>query len=336
MPFKTRVTEILGIEHPIMQGGIQHLATPELAAAVSNAGCLGTINAANHTSPEELRRSIATLRTLTGKPFCVNISMLPFVTAGEMTDAFVQTAINAGVPVIETAGRSPEKFVPLLKRNNVTLIHKAPSLKHALKAESVGADIVSIIGVEAAGHPGADEVATSVLVNRVSRALAVPVLAGGGIVDGRGLAAAMALGAEGVVMGTRFVATNECLLHENYKHWMVEATESDTVLIQKSIKNMLRTMKNGASAKTLELEQYGADLEALLPVISGKNGRQAQLSGDLDGGIFSVGQGVGLIGSIKSVGEVIGDIVREAETTIGALSRFAPPSHVRGGTSWNT
>lgn len=322
VPFKTRVTELLGIEHPIMQGGIQNLATPELASAVSNAGGLGTINAATYPTPEELRAAAKQTLSLTDKPVCVNISMLPMVTAGERTEECLRAAVEAGVRIIETAGRNPETFVPYLKERGVTLIHKVPTVKHALKAQSVGADIVSIVGVEAAGHPGADEVPTAILANLASRALDIPIIAGGGVADGRGMAACLALGAEGVLLGTRFVAARECILHDNYKRWIVESRETDTVLIQKSIKNMLRAMKNHAAAKTAELEKGGATLEEMLPVISGRKGKEAQLSGDLDGGVFSIGQVVGLIRDIKSVRDIIDDIVREAEETIGRLNRY--------------
>lgn len=319
MAFKTRMTELLGIQYPIMQGGLQNLATPELAAAVSNAGGLGTVNAASYRTAEAFRTAIRRTRELTKRPFCVNISMLPYVSVGELTESYLHTAVEEGVTVVETSGRSPEPYVPMLQSAGVILIHKAPTVKHAVKAWRVGADIVSIIGVEGAGHPGADEVPTSLLTNLASRAVDIPVLAGGGVADGRGLAACLALGAEGVVMGTRFVATKECILHDAFQQWMVEAHENDTVLILRSIKNLMRAMRNRAAEEALSLERGGAGLAELLPVVSGARGLRAQLSGDLDGGIFSVGQAVGLIHDIPTVDEAIKRIIAEAAERLQTL-----------------
>lgn len=316
---QTRMTEILGIEAPVMQGGMQNLATPELAAAVSNAGGLGTINAVTYPDIDTFRQAVRRLKELTAKPFCVNISMLPFVSAGELTAEYFAAAAEEGVPVIETAGRNPEPYVPLLKEHGMKLIHKVPTVKHALKAQAVGADLVSIVGIEGAGHPGADEVSTLVLVNKAAHVLDIPVLAGGGIADGYGLAAALALGAEGVFLGTRFAASEECLLHQNYKDWMVQAQERDTMLIQRSIKNMVRTMNNAVARETLEMELVGATLEQLMPLISGRRGKEAQIAGDLDGGLFSVGQSVGLVHEILPAGKIVHNIVDQAMETINRL-----------------
>lgn len=309
---KTRMTELLGIEIPVMQSGMQNLAVPELAAAVSNAGGLGTINAATYPDIQSFRAAICLLKELTDKPFCVNVSMLPFVSVGELTMDYMKTLIEEGVTIVETAGRNPKPYVSMLKAAGIRLIHKVPTVKHALKAQSVGADMVSIVGLEGAGHPGADEVTTMILADKASKILDIPVLAGGGIADGRGLAAALALGAEGVFMGTRFAACEECIIHPNYKDWMIRGQEQDTVLIQRSINNMVRVMNNEAARKTAQMEVAGASLEELLPVISGKKGKDAQMSGDLQGGLFSVGEAVGLIDEILPAGELVTMIAAEA------------------------
>ncbi len=317
----TRMTRLLGIQVPVMQGGMQNLATPELAAAVSNAGGLGTINAATCPDIESFRQAIRKLRALTDKPFCVNISMLPLVSVGELTKEYFQAVIEEGVPAVETAGRSPEPYVPMLKEAGVVLIHKVATVKHALKAQEVGADIVSIVGLEGAGHPGMDQVSTMILAARAARQLEIPVLAGGGIADGRGLAAALALGAEGVFMGTRFAASKECRIHEAYKSWMTEAGETSTMLIQQSIRNMVRVMKNDVACQVAAMEARGTSLEELMPLISGKRGKEAQLAGDLQGGLFSVGQAVGLVKEILPAGEIVERIAREAIETMEGLAQ---------------
>jgi len=233
-----------------------------------------------------------------------------------MTSDYFNVVVEEGVKVVETAGRNPEEYVPLLKQNGIKLIHKVPSAKLAKKAEESGADIVTIVGLECAGHPGMDEVTTIILGNKVSRTVSIPVMLGGGIVDGRGLIAAFALGAEGIVMGTRFVATEECIIHPNFKQWIVDAKENETILVQRSIKNMIRAMKNETSLKVLDMEMQGSTLEELLPVISGKRGKMCQIEGNLDGGIFAIGQAVGLIEEIKPVRKVIEDIITEAEQAL--------------------
>lgn len=321
--FNTKVTELLGIKYPIMQGGLQHIGTPELASAVSNAGGLGTINATIYPTPEDLQEAIRKVKSLTDKPFCVNISMLPHVSVGEMTLDYFKVVIEEGVTVVETAGRSPEEYVPLLKSNGIKLIHKVPSARLAKKAAETGVDIVTIVGLECAGHPGMDEVTTMILGNKVSRLVDIPVLVGGGIVDGRGLVAALALGAEGIVMGTRFVATDECVIHPNFKKWIVDAQENDTMLIQRSIRNMMRAMKNETALKVMGMESSGCTLADLLPVISGKKGRKCQLEGNLNEGVFAIGQAIGLIDEIKPVQKVIDNIIDEAQLVVSRINRIA-------------
>lgn len=321
--FTTRITEMLKIKYPIMQGGLQHLGTPELAAAVSNAGGLGTINATIYPTIEEFRGAIKQVKSMTNNPYCVNVSMLPGVTPGELTPEYFKVIVEEGVPVVETAGRNPQEFVPLLKEAGIKLIHKVATPKLAKKAEEVGADIVTVVGFECGGHPGMDDVPTMILAPKVTQMVKIPVLIGGGIASGRSLVAALSLGAEGVVMGTRFVATEECIIHSNFKEWMVKAEESDTVLIQRSIKNMVRSMKNEAARKVLEMEKRGTTLQELLTVTAGKIGKKCQMDGDLDGGIFAIGQAIGLINEIKPVQKVIDDVMEEAREVLSRLNRLA-------------
>ncbi|HWR05446.1 NAD(P)H-dependent flavin oxidoreductase [Sporomusa sp.] len=316
---KTKITELLHIKYPIMQGGLQHLGTPELASAVSNAGGLGTINATIYPSMPEFRDAIRKMKSLTSKPFCANVSMLPTMMPGELTQEYFKVIVEEGVAVVETAGRDPKEFVPMLKAAGIKLIHKVAAVKYARKAEEAGADMVTIVGVECAGHPGMDDITTMILGNKVAKTVKIPVLIGGGIADGKGLVAALALGGEGIVMGTRFVATQECIIHPNFKQWMVEASENDTILIQRSIKNMIRAMKNEAALRCLEMEQQGATLQELLTVISGKKSKACVMAGDLQGSIFATGQAMGLIDEIKPVKQVIEDVMKEAEQVLVRL-----------------
>ncbi len=318
---KTRITELLGIQYPIIQGGMQWLSRAELAAAVSNAGGLGIITAATHPTKQGLVEEINKTKGLTDKPFAVNISMLPETTQNDVTSQYFEAVIEEGVPVVESSGRSPEGFIPELKRTGIKLIHKVPAVRFANKAQSVGADAVTIVGFECGGHPGMDDVTTMVLTPRAADSLSIPVIAGGGIADARGLVAALALGAEAVVIGTRFVATTECIAHPNFKNWMIQAQETDTVITQRSIRNAARVMKNAAAAKVLEMEGRGASLEELLTVISGKVGRSCLFEGDLEGGTFAMGQSVGLVKEIKSIKEVIDEIVTGAEATLSRLQK---------------
>ncbi|TWH46749.1 nitronate monooxygenase family protein [Sporomusa sp. KB1] len=316
---KTKITELLKIDHPIMQGGMQHLGTIELASAVSNAGGLGTINATAYPTLEEFRSAIRSLKSLTKNPFCVNVSMLPNASPGELTAEYFKVIVEEDVPVVETAGRNPVEYVPMLKSADIKLIHKVPAVKFAKKAEEIGADIVTIVGFECAGHPGMEDVTTMILANKVAKTVKIPIFVGGGIADGAGLVAALALGGEGVVMGTRFVATEECTIHSKFKECLVNSCENDTMLVQRSIKNMVRAMKNNTAFKVAEMEKRGTTLQELLPIISGKVGRRCQAEGDLEGSIFAIGQTIGLINEIKPVKKVIEDMINEAETI---LARF--------------
>lgn len=321
---KTRMTELLGIRYPIMQGGMQHLGVPELAAAVSEAGGLGTINVTIYPDPEDLRRAIREVKARTEKPFAVNISLIPSLHPGKELFDQVAVILEEGVPVVETAGASPQELADVLNahKDQVRWIHKAACVKHAKKAESMGADLITMAGYEVAGHPHTDGVGTIVLANRTVQEVKVPVLAAGGIADGRGLLAALSLGCEGIVMGTRFVASRECWIHQNQKDWIVKAGENQTVLCQKTIRNMVRVADNAAARKCLELEAKGAGLEELMGVISGKRGRAAYESGAVDDGMFAVGPACGLIHEVLSCKEIIEGIMAEAENGMNRLNRI--------------
>jgi nitronate monooxygenase len=318
--FQSRLTGLLGIQYPIIQGGLQWLATAQLASAVSEAGGLGILSSLSSPNQEALRDEIHRMKEMTGKPFGVNLSMLPELTQGERTEEILKVIIDEKVPVVETSGRSPEPFIHHLKRAGIKLIHKVPSARFAKKAESVGADAVTIVGYECGGHPGMDEVTSFVLIPSVADTVSIPIVAGGGIADARGFLAALALGADGVVMGTRFVATRECPAHLRIKEWFIGAKETDTMIIQRSIRNAARVIRNEAAQKTLALEERGASLEELLTVISGQMGQKALREGDVEGAILACGQCVGLVHEIKSVKEVIDEIVEGAQSILGKLT----------------
>jgi len=311
---------MLGIDYPIIQGGMQWLSMAELVAAVSEAGGLGLMTAASFPDPSELRDEIQKARSLTQKPIGVNISMLPVLMEGDIAKRYVEVVVDEKIPVVETSGRSPESLVPALKEGGVKIIHKVPAVRFARKAESVGADAVTIVGFECGGHPGMDDVTSMILIPRAAENLDIPVIAGGGIADARGFMAALALGAEGVVMGTRFLATKECPAHANFKEWLVEAQETDTMMIERSIRNAVRVMKNETAEKVLELEEKGATLDELIVHISGKLGKEAWMGGDLDGATIACGQNVGLIHEVKTVKEVIDDIVNGAREISARLN----------------
>jgi NADH:quinone reductase (non-electrogenic) len=267
--FETRLTQLLGIKYPIIQGGLQWFATAQLASAVSEAGGLGIISSLTFPDQNRLRKEIRQIREMTEKPFGVNLSMLPELMKDDRTEEILQIIVEEEVPVVETSGRSPEPFIKKLKRAGIKLIHKVPSLRFAQKAESIGADAVIIVGFECGGRPGMDDVTSLVLIPSVADSVRIPVIAGGGIADARGFLAALALGAEGVLMGTRFIATYECPAHPRIKEWFVRARETDTVVIHRSIRSAARVIKNRTTEETLSMENRGASLEELMKVISG-------------------------------------------------------------------
>ncbi|MDR1396434.1 MAG: nitronate monooxygenase [Desulfarculales bacterium] len=317
---KTKFSSMLGIEYPVIQGGLQWLATAEFCAAVSNQGALGMINATIHEDKESLKKEIAKTRELTGKPFGVNISMLPHGD-DKLIGQYMQAVIEEKVPVVETSGRSPEAWIADLKEAGIKIIHKVPAVRFALKAQQVGVDAVTLVGYECGGHPGPDNVATLPMLSRAMQELSIPVIAGGGIGCGNGLAAALSMGAQAVVMGTRFVATQECPIHKNFKDWIVRSKETDTMLIMQSLRNPMRVLRNPAAEKVAQMERAGAGLNELMPIISGKINRQKWMDGDIEGSIFTIGQIVGMITSILPVQELMQQIKLEAQTSIAGLTQ---------------
>ncbi|HDR8982679.1 nitronate monooxygenase family protein [Burkholderia vietnamiensis] len=309
---KTRVTEILGIRYPIIQGGMQWIGVAEMASAVSNAGGLGTLTALTQPDPDALRAEISRCRAMTDRPFAVNLTILPAVKPPPYAD-YVSAIIESGVKIVETAGNSPKEFMTRFKEAGVKILHKCTSVRHALSAESAGVDIISIDGLECAGHPGEDDVGGLVLIPTAVKRLSIPVVASGGIADGRGMAAALALGAEGVNMGTRFTATREAPMHDNIKHALVRATERDTRLIFRSLRNTARVFKNAISEEVVATERRpgGCEFEDIRPLVAGARGRAALTAGEVDGGVITAGQCVGLIEDVPTCEELIERMVRE-------------------------
>jgi NADH:quinone reductase (non-electrogenic) len=311
---KTRITELLKIQYPVICGGLYRIGRASLAAAVSEAGGLGIMTSATFETAEKLRQEIRIARKLTEKPIGVNINLFPSVKKMP-NEAYIDVLLDEGIRIVETSGRNPEPYMKVLKDNNVTVIHKVAGVKYAKTAERVGCDAVTVVGFEAGGHPGMEDVGNIVLVPQTVDEVSIPVLAGGGIADGRGLASMLALGAEGIVMGTRFLASQEAMVHDNVKRWMVQASEVDTALIQKTIGSTSRVARNGTALKVLDAESRGATLEELLPFISGQRSAKVFNEGDLDAGVFSCGQSVARIREIQTVKEIISGVVGEAKQT---------------------
>ncbi|MBL4580867.1 MAG: nitronate monooxygenase [Gammaproteobacteria bacterium] len=311
---KTRITELLGIEHPIVQGGMQWVGLAELASAVSNAGGLGIVTALTQPTPEDLLKEIERCQSMTDKPFGVNLTILPTIKPVPY-DEYAQAIVDSGVKIVETAGRNPEPFLPLFKEAGIKVIHKCTSIRHSLKAEKIGCDAVSVDGFECAGHPGEDDVTNMILLPLAARRLKIPFLASGGLGDGRGLAAALAMGADGINMGTRFMVTKEAPIHDNVKQKMIEATELDTALIYRSFRNTARVFKNSVAKQVMEIESRPGEtkFEDIQPLVQGVKGRELFEGGDLDKGIWSAGMIVGLIDDNPSCEELVTRIVAEAE-----------------------
>ena len=308
---------MLGIKHPIVQGGMQWVGLAELASAVSNAGGLGILTGLTQPTPEALLKEIARCREMTDKPFAVNLTILPTIKPVPYEE-YAQAIVDSGIKIVETAGRNPEPFLPPFKAAGITVIHKCTSIRHCLKAERIGCDMVSVDGFECAGHPGEDDITNMILLPLAARRLKIPFLASGGLGDGRGLAAALAMGADGINMGTRFMATIEAPIHEKVKQKMVEASELDTALIYRTLNNTARVFKNSIAEKVLKIEaQEGPTrFEDIQPLVQGTKGRELFEDGDLEKGIWSAGMIVGLIDDIPSCEELITRIVAEAEEII--------------------
>lgn len=327
MAIRTRITEILGIEHPIVQGGMMWVGRAELAAAVSNAGGLGILTGLTQPTPDDLRREIDRCRTMTDKPFGVNLTILPSVSPPPYAE-YRKAIIDSGVTIVETAGYKPQKHVDDFKSHGITVLHKCTAVRHALSAERMGVDIISIDGFECAGHPGEDDVPGLVLIPAAADKVKVPMLASGGIGDGRGLAAALALGAEGVNMGTRFCATFEAPIHQNVKQFIVDNDERATNLIFRRFHNTGRVAKNSVSDEVIEVSKRDdAVFEDIRPLVSGAKGRIALETGDLDAGLVWAGQIQGLIHDIPTCRDLLEKMVADAESIIrGRLSGFLVPS----------
>ena len=312
---KTRLTELLGIETPIICGGMMRVGTADLAAAASNAGALGVMTALTQPTPEGLEAEIARCGSLTDKPFGVNLTV--GVVASEISyDDYVDVIIKSGVKIVETAGRSPEPFMDRFKEAGIKVIHKCVAVRHALKAERIGVDVVSIDGFECAGHPGEQDVGGLVLFPAATQALSIPVVASGGIADSRGLVAALALGCEGINMGTRFLVTQEAPIHEGIKQKVVEMDENQTRLIFRSFRNTARVYRNSVADEVAAIEAAGGDFGQVHALVSGANQEKAWSTGDIDAGMVTVGMCGGLINDIPSCEELVRNIVSEAEQII--------------------
>ena len=313
---KTRLTELFGIKHPIMQGGMQRVSTAELVAAVANAGALGFLSALTQPTPEALAAEIKRTRSMTDRPFGVNLTILPSLTPPPYEE-YGRAIVDSGVKVVETAGYSPEPFMPMFTEAGIKVIHKCTAIKHAKKAQKVGCAAVIIDGFEAAGHPGEDGIGSLVLVPRAVDELDVPVIACGGFSDGRGLVAALALGADAVSMGTRFMATREAPIHDSLKQKLVEASELDTQLIFRKFRNTARVYKNSVAIEVAEIESRPeAEFADVADLVSGERGAVVLETGDIEHGIFWAGLSSGLIYDIPTTAELVTRIVADADRII--------------------
>jgi len=322
MGLETRITRLLGIEHPIIMGGLTFYGRAELASAVSNAGGLGMLTALTQPTPDDLRREIERCRSMTDKPFGVNLTILPTINPVPYSE-YRRAIVEEGVDVVETAGRPPFEHVEDLKAHGVKIIHKCASVRHAVSAEKMGVDVISIDGFECAGHPGEEDVGGLLLIPLTADRVGIPMVASGGLGDGRGLAAALALGADGINMGTRFCATKEAPCHEAIKQYLVDCDERDTRLIFRSLNNTARVVRNTVSEEVVErLSAPGSSFADVAELVAGTRGREALVSGDPNGGILWGGQVMGLIHDIPTCRELVSRIVSEASETIGKMTSY--------------
>ncbi|MFN4241268.1 MAG: NAD(P)H-dependent flavin oxidoreductase [Erythrobacter cryptus] len=321
---KTAITEMFGIEHPIIQGGMHYVGFAEMAAAVSNAGGLGIITGLTQGTPEKLANEIARCRDMTDKPFGVNLTILPTLTPPDYP-GLVKAVIDGGVKVVETAGRNPVELLPPLKDAGIKVIHKCTSVRHALKAQEIGCDAVSVDGFECGGHPGEDDVPNFILLPRAADELEIPFVSSGGMADGRSLVASLALGAQGMNMGTRFIATKEAPVHDNVKQAILKATELDTRLVMRPLRNTERVLNNAAVERLLAKEKALGDaitINDILPEVAGVYPKIMQ-EGAMDEGAWSCGMVAGLIHDIPTCKELIERIMREAEEIIARMQAMA-------------
>lgn len=316
MSIQTRVTQMLGIRHPIIQGGMMWVGTAEMASAVSNAGGLGTLTALTQPSPEALAQEIARCREMTDQPFAVNLTLLPAVNPPPYAE-YRQAIIDSGIKIVETAGNKPHEHIEVFKQHGITVIHKCTSVRHALSAQKIGADIISIDGFECAGHPGEDDIPGLILIPAAADQLTVPIIASGGFGDGRGLVAALALGAEGINMGTRFCATQEAPIHDNIKQFYLNNDERATNLLYRQFRNTARVAKNSVSDLVVQMSQDpNLEFEHIRPYVSGLKGKLALETGDVDAGLITAGQVLGLIHDIPSCEDLIQRMIQDAEQII--------------------
>ena len=324
MSFKTRFTELCGIQHPIVQGGMMWVGRAELAAAVSNAGGLGILTALTQPTPEDLLHEIARCRDMTDKPFGVNLTILPSVNPPPYAE-YRQAIVGSGIKIVETAGSQPKAHVEHFKAHGIKVIHKCTSVRHALSAEAIGVDAISIDGFECAGHPGEEDIPGLILIPAAANRVKIPIVASGGFADGRGLVAALALGADGINMGTRFCATREAPIHDNVKMLLLRNTERDTNLILRKFRNTGRVARNSVSDQVVEiLSRPESNFEDIAHLVRGAQGRVALETGNLDAGLIWAGQVQGLIDDIPSVAVLIDRIISDADTVIRErLSSFA-------------
>ncbi|MGE4278784.1 MAG: NAD(P)H-dependent flavin oxidoreductase [Magnetospirillum sp.] len=325
MSFSTRLTQLFATRHPILAGGLQWLADPVYVAAASKAGSLGFLTAASYADTPSLQDAIRRCRDLSDGHFGVNISMLPKLVEGERTGEVVQTIIAEKVPFVETSGRNPQAFLPALHDAGCKIIHKVPTIRHAVKAQSVGVDAVSIVGAECGGHPGMEMVGSFVQNALAARSLHIPFAVGGGIGHGSQIAAALAMGADGVVIGTRFLVAEEIWAAQAYKNRLVAMTETDTTLVLQSLRNTCRVMANQTTRIVQDLERQGADLATLMPHITGKLGRLAYETGDVSQGLLSAGQAVAFIDQIAPLAQIVVELVAQAEQAMARLNSLSVP-----------
>lgn len=319
MGIQTRVTQMLGIEHPIILGGMTGVGTPELAAAVSNAGGLGLFAAHNAGSPEGCRQWIYKTRQLTSKPFGVNLTILPTMGKPPPYKEYAQVIIEEGIKVVETAGSNPKEWISMFKAAGIITIHKCVTIRHALSAQKIGVDIISLDGFECAGHPGEGDIGNYVLQAKGARVLTTPYICSGGVGDGKQIAAALALGADGVNCGTRFCATQECNWPQSYKQRMLDANEEDTVLMFRQLKNTSRVFANKVAKQVQQIEQIKGpklQFQDVAHLVAGARGRAAEKADDADGGIWTAGQVIGLIDDIPTVAQLMKRLMEECEDTI--------------------
>ncbi len=320
---KTRITEFFGVEKPIVQGGLMWIARAELTSAVVNAGGMGFMTALTFPDPEDLRTEIRRCREMTQKPFGINLTFLPTLRPPDYP-GYIRVCIEEGIEFIETAGRNPEPYMEQIKSGGIKVLHKCTSVRHAVKAAGIGCDAIGIDGFEAAGHPGEDDVTSLILLPLVRDAVDLPLIASGGFADGRGLAAALSMGADGINMGTRFVATAEAPVHENVKQALIDRSERDTRLIMRTLRNTERVMRNTAADKVIEIERKGnVQIDDIVPYVAGRVGKEMLTEGQMDKATLAAGQCMGLIRDIPTCAELLERIVAQAEAALrGACAKM--------------